>query len=143
MFGVFVALASYIRFIKLKILTMKAKFFLVGSILVIVTFLILSCYKSKSSYDSSSTTSKISITSSAYSPASLTIVSGSTVTWTNNDNMAHTVTTADESINSGDIAPGSSYTKTFTMTGTYNYYDAHNTSMKGALIVTASMGGGY
>lgn len=81
--------------------------------------------------------------SSAYSPASLTIVTGSTVTWTNNDNMVHTVTTADESINSGDIAPGSSYTKTFTTTGTYSYYDAHNTSMKGVLIVTGSSGGGY
>jgi plastocyanin len=121
---------------------MKTRSFLVVSIVISITFLIASCYKSKSSYNSPTTT-KVSIMSSGYSPASLTVTTGSTVTWTNDDNMVHTVTTADESINSGDIAPGSSYTKTFTIAGTYNYYDANNTSMKAVLIITASSGGGY
>ena len=130
--------------VKLKILTMKARIFLSISALVVATFLIVSCYKSKSSYNSTAGTSKITITSSAYTPASLNVVSGSTVTWTNNDNSAHTVTTEDGAINSGDIAPGSSYSKTFMTTGTYNYHDAHNADMKGLLIVsTASSGSGY
>jgi len=69
---------------------------------------------------------------------------GSTVTWTNNDNTAHTVTNAEGSINSGDIMPGSSYSKTFATAGTYNYYDAHNTTMTGVLIVTTvATSGGY
>ena len=124
---------------------MKTKVFVLASVVILVSFLFASCYKNKSDYNSSATTeSKVSIMSSAYSPASLTIVSGSAVTWTNNDNVAHTVTTADGNINSGDIAPGSSYSKTFTTTGTYSYYDAHNTSMTGVLIVSAtSSGGGY
>jgi len=123
---------------------MKTRSFFVASALSAALFVIVSCYKNKSDYNSNSqTTSKVSITSSAYSPSSVTVVSGSTVTWTNNDNTVHTVTTADESINSGDIAPGSSYSKTFSSMGTYNYYDAHNTSMKGVLIVTGSSGGGY
>ena len=130
--------------VKLKILTMKARIFLPVSALVVATFLIVSCYKSKSSYNSTPGTSKITITSSAYSPASLTVVNGSTVTWTNTDNAIHTVTTEDGSINSGDIAPGSSYSKTFMNTGTFNYHDAHNTAMMGALVVAAaSSGGGY
>jgi len=123
---------------------MKTRSFLFIGALVVVIFLILSCYKNKSSYNSTSGTSKITITSSAYSPASLTVVSGATVTWTNNDSTAHTVTTEDGAINSGDIAPGSSYSKTFMTTGTYNYHDAHNTDRKGVLIVsTASSGSGY
>ena len=123
---------------------MKTRSFLLIGALVVVIFLIVSCYKNKSSYNSTSGTSKITITSSAYSPASLTVVSGATVTWTNNDNSAHTVTTEDGAINSGDIAPGSSYSKTFMTTGTYNYHDAHNTDMKAVLIVsTASSGSGY
>lgn len=105
--------------------------------------LITSCYKNKGDYNSTAGTSKISITSAAYSPASLTIVSGSTVTWTNNDNMPHTVTTEDGNINSGDIAPGSSFSKTFMTTGTYNYHDVHSTDMTGVLIVSAPSGGGY
>lgn len=121
---------------------MKARFFLSISALVVATFLIVSCYKSKSSYNSTPGTSKITITSSAYSPASLTVAGGSTITWTNNDITVHTVTTEDGSINSGDIAPGSSYSKTFMTTGTYNYHDAHNTTMMGVLVVSAA-GGGY
>src|SRR6476661_7398021 len=81
--------------VKLKILSMKARIFLSISALTVATFLIVSCYKSKSSYNGTPGTSKITITSSAYSPASLTVVSGATVTWTNNDNSAHTVTTED------------------------------------------------
>jgi plastocyanin len=122
---------------------MKTKILLLLSVLI-AAFVMVSCYKSKSSYNSNTTTSKISITSSGYSPASLTVTNGSTVTWTNNDNMAHTVTTTEGSINSGDIAPGSSYTKTFTTAGTYTYHDSNNTNMTGVLIVTATSGsGGY
>ena len=122
---------------------MKTRNFLHFGILIIVMVLIVSCYKNKSSVNSNATNSKVSITSSGFSPASLTIVTGSTVTWTNNDNMVHTVTTGDGSINSGNIAAQSSYTKTFSTAGTFNYYDANNTSMKGVLIVTGSSGGGY
>ena len=123
---------------------MKARFFVSISALVVATLLIASCYKSKSSYNSTAGTSKIAITSSAYSPSSLTVVSGSTVTWTNNDSTIHTVTTEDGTINSGDIAPGSTFSKTFMATGTYNYHDAHNTTMMGVLVVAAaSSGGGY
>jgi plastocyanin len=123
---------------------MKKRILLLVSILVTAAFVMVSCYKSKSSYNSNTNTSKVSITSAGYSPASLTITKGSTVTWTNNDNMSHTVTTTEGSINSGDIAPGSSYTKTFTTAGTYNYSDMHNSNMTGVLIVTAAAsGGGY
>jgi len=122
---------------------MKARFSLSTSALVVATFLIVSCYKSKSSYNSTAGTSRITITSSAYTPASLTVVSGSTVTWTNNDNTIHTVTTEDGTINSGDIAPGSTFSKTFMTTGTYNYHDTHNTTIMGVLVVAASSGGGY
>ena len=128
---------------KLKILTMKARIFLFVSTLVVLMVLIVSCYKNKSDYNSTASSSGVTITSSAYSPASLTIVNGSTVTWTNDDSTAHTVTTEDGSINSGDIAPGSSYSKTFMTTGTYNYHDAHNTTMTGVVVVSASSGGGY
>ena len=123
---------------------MKTRSFLFISAVVAVTFLIASCYKSKSSYNSAQGDSKITITNSAYSPASLTIASGSTVTWTNSDSTSHTVTTEDGSINSGDIAPGSSYSKTFMTAGTYNYHDAHNTAVMGVVVVSApSSGGGY
>jgi plastocyanin len=80
---------------------------------------------------------------SVFSPGSVTVATGSKVTWMNDDTMIHTVTSADGSINSGDIAVGSFYSKTFSTPGTINYFDAHINSMTGVLIVTGSAGGGY
>jgi plastocyanin len=121
---------------------MKTKNLLIVSVLFSVIFIIVSCYKSNSSMTNAPTTSKVTISSSGYSPASLSVARGSTVTWTNNDNMVHSVTTADGSINSGDIAAGTSYSKTFSSAGTFNYYDVHNKNMMGVLVVTTS-GSGY
>ena len=47
---------------------------------------------------------------------------GTTVTWTNNDTMAHTVTAVDNSFDSGMIAPGQSWSYTFDRPGTFEYY---------------------
>ena len=123
---------------------MKAKSFFNVILLTISTAIIItSCYKSKSSYNISPTSYKITMKNSVFSPASLTVVAGSNVTWMNDDTVIHTVTATDGSFNSGDIAIGSSYSKTFSTVGTINYSDTHNTNMTGMLIVTGSSGGGY
>ena len=121
---------------------MKTKNFFV--IAFISTAIILTgCYKNNSDYNNSGNNGyTISMKNSVFSPSALTVVSGSKVTWMNDDNMVHTVTTSDGGINSGDIAVGSSYSKTFSAAGTFNYFDAHNTSMTGVLIITGSSGGG-
>jgi len=69
-----------------------------------------------------------------YAPAKLTLVLGvnSTVTWTNDDSAAHTVTstsvpTGAASFDSGNMAPGAAFTYTFTVAGTYQYHcNYHN-----------------
>ena len=112
-----------------------------------IAFLVVSCYKNngRDYNNSSNMAKKVSISATGYSPATLTVASGSTVTWTNTDNMVHTVTTADGKISSGDIAAGSSFSQAFTTTGTFNYFDSHNTTMSGVVTVTTSSpgGGGY
>ena len=123
---------------------MKSKSFFNVILLTISTAIIItSCYKSKSSYNSSPTSYKITMKNSVFSPASLTVVAGSNVTWMNDDTVIHTVTATDGSFNSGDIAIGSSYSKTFSTAGTINYSDTHNTNMTGMLVITGSSGGGY
>src|SRR6266446_206943 len=119
---------------------MKRKNFLISTLLVISTAIIITaCYKHNGDYNNGGVTSyTITMKNSAFSPATITVASGSKVTWMNDDNMVHTVTTSDASLNSGDIAVGYSYSKTFSSAGTYNYYDTQNTSMTGVLIITAS-----
>ena len=121
---------------------MKTKKNLNSGLLIIVTAIIIAaCYKNKNDYNSSNGNNTITMKGSVFSPATLTVVTGSTVTWTNDDNMVHTITANDGSFDSGDVAIGSSYSKTFSSTTTINYHDTHNTGMTGVLIVTASSGG--
>jgi plastocyanin len=118
---------------------MKTKRILSVALLAIGTAIFTTaCFKSKKMDSGSGSNYTVSMNNSAFSPASLTVVAGSTVTWMNDDNVIHAVTTADNSIHTGDIAPASSSSVTFNTIGTYNYYDAHNTNMTGQLIVTGS-----
>ena len=78
----------------------------------------------------------VSLSNFAFSPATITITSGSTVTWTNLDSAPHTVTADDTSqFSSGTLAQGGTFVHTFDTPGTYTYHCSIHTSMKGTVIV--------
>ena len=54
-------------------------------------------------------------------PADITVPSGTTVLWTNEGEMPHTVTAHDGSFASGTLYPGDYYMVTFYEPGTYTY----------------------
>ncbi len=77
-----------------------------------------------------------------YAPATVTVVVGvnNTITWTNNDVAAHTVTSATiptgaTSFNSQIMAAGSTFSVTLTVPGTYQYVCSLHNWMKGTVIV--------
>jgi len=117
---------------------MRTKRILSVALLAISTSIItMTSFKSKKA-DGSRSNYTVTMNNSTFSPATLTIVAGSTVTWMNDDNVIHAVRTADTSINTGDIAPTTSVSLTFKTKRIYNYFDAHNPNMTGTLIVTDS-----
>ncbi len=75
----------------------------------------------------------------AFSPASLTIKAGTTVTWTNATAVPHTVTSDDgKSFDSGAANPinqGGTFSFTFTTPGTFAYHCAIHPFMKATIIV--------
>jgi len=75
-------------------------------------------------------------------PKTITISAGTTVTWSNNGQSAHTVTGA--TFNSGNLNPGQSFSHTFTAAGTYAYHCQYHVQlgMVGTVIVTGGGGGG-
>lgn len=78
----------------------------------------------------------VDISNFAYVPNSITVPVGGTITWTNHDTTAHTVTAQDRTVlQSGTIKPGASYTQTFTTAGTYTYFCEFHAGMKGTVIV--------
>jgi plastocyanin len=110
--------------------------------LLISAIVVVSCGKSNS-YSSGNNntppppTNTVSIVNMSFSPANLTVKAGSTVTWTNNDNMDHTVTSDNGSFDSGHITMGSKYSKVFATTGSFPYHCTIHATMKGTITVTA------
>jgi plastocyanin len=81
-----------------------------------------------------------------FEPKTLNIQPGATVTWVNRGQHPHTVT-FDVGRDSGDIAPGGSFSATFPHAGTYHYHCHHHEGMTGTVVVgegsgTGAAGGG-
>ena len=73
-----------------------------------------------------------------YSPANIVVVIGvnNTVVWTNHDTTNHTVVALDNSY-SDTLAPGQTFTHTYTTPGVYDYHCTIHTFMKGSVTVLA------
>lgn len=82
------------------------------------------------------TTVAVSISGFAFHPATVRIEVGTTVKWTNHQNVTHTVTANGGSFNSGDLAPGHSFSHTFKRAGKFPYHCMIHTFMKGSVIVS-------
>lgn len=115
---------------------MKSRSFLyLTCLLLIISTVNFSCSKD----DAAGTTApnSIGISSFAFAKASLTVAKGTTVTWTNNDAVAHTVTSDDgTSFSSGTIASGATFSFTFNTAGTFNYHCNFHSGMTAIIIVT-------
>lgn len=79
----------------------------------------------------------VNIQGFAFSPATLTVKTGTKVTWTNNDTAPHTVTSdSGNLLNSPTLSPGQSFSFTFTTPSSVSYHCAIHSMMKGTIIVT-------
>ena len=79
-----------------------------------------------------------------FDPEEVHIIPNSTVTWINNDNVTHTVTSGDPQqgpdgkFDSGLLKPGKEFSYTFSEIGTFNYYCQIHPAMKGVVIVNVN-----
>ena len=84
------------------------------------------------------TVNTITIKDFTFSPATLTVKTGTTVTWVNEDGASHTIASDDGSkfpCTSPQLASRDSYPLAFTQAGTYPYHCSIHPSMKGTIIV--------
>jgi amicyanin len=72
----------------------------------------------------------------AFAPANVTVKVGTTVTWTNTDQEAHTVTAKNGAFTSPALNNGSTYRYTFTKPGTYDYLCTIHPFMTATVVVT-------
>lgn len=78
----------------------------------------------------------VEIKNFAFSPATITVPKGTTVTWVQNDGAPHTVTADDNSFDSGSLAKGQTFSYTFNKAGTFDYFCIFHPNMKAKIIVT-------
>ncbi|WP_269856096.1 plastocyanin/azurin family copper-binding protein [Streptomyces sp. RPT161] len=74
----------------------------------------------------------------AFAPTSLKVKTGTTVTWTNKDSDAHTVTSSGSGgpLHSAPLTTGATYRYTFTKAGTYAYFCTIHPFMTATVVVT-------
>jgi plastocyanin len=78
----------------------------------------------------------VKIDNFSFGPANITIPAGTTVTWTNNDDVPHVVTSDDNKMfKSKALDTDDRFSFTFTKPGTYNYYCAIHPKMTAKIVV--------
>jgi plastocyanin len=70
-----------------------------------------------------------------FSPPSLTVPAGTTVTWTNNGERRHTVTSTTGAFGSTGLSNGDTFAQTLTQPGAYQYFCSLHPRMQASVIV--------
>jgi plastocyanin len=79
---------------------------------------------------------QVSMENIEFEPANVTIETGATVTWTNDDTLGHDVTGDDfKSGAAGGLQSGDTFEHTFSEPGTYDYVCTVHPGMKGSVTV--------
>lgn len=85
--------------------------------------------------------SGISIDNFTFSPAKLTVKAGTTVTWTNRDDIPHGIASANNAFARGPaMDTDGNFSFTFTTPGTYQYFCYIHPHMVGTIVVEAATG---
>ena len=114
----------------------------IKSALTVIAFALVIAGCKKDEEDKPSTPSssgpganEVWIQSMAFNPGSITVTVNTTVTWTNKDGVAHTVTSNTGLFDSGTMNNGATYSHQFTTAGTYPYHCTPHPSMTATVTV--------
>ncbi|HXZ27159.1 MAG TPA: cupredoxin family copper-binding protein [Terriglobales bacterium] len=77
----------------------------------------------------------VEIDNYSFTPQSITVPAGATVTWTNADDVPHTVAASDMAFHSKAMDTDEQYSHTFDQPGTYKYFCTVHPRMTGTVVV--------
>jgi plastocyanin len=78
---------------------------------------------------------EVKIDNFSFSPATVTVPAGTTVTWTNRDDVPHTVVSTDGAFKSKVLDTDEKFSFTFSKPGTHPYFCSIHTKMTGKVVV--------
>jgi plastocyanin len=80
-------------------------------------------------------TLEVKIDNFSFGPAQITVPVGTTVTWTNRDDIPHTVVSTDKVFKSKVLDTDEKFSFTFSKAGTYPYFCSIHPKMTGKVVV--------
>jgi plastocyanin len=83
---------------------------------------------------------EVNIDQFAFAPQSITVKAGTTVNWTNEDDVPHTVASSSKLFKSKALDTKDKFSFTFTTPGTYEYFCSLHPHMTAAIVVEAATG---
>jgi plastocyanin len=81
---------------------------------------------------------EVKIDQHAFIPQRVSVKAGTTVTWINDDDVPHTVTSSTKLFKSKALDTGDKFSFTFTTPGAYQYFCSVHPYMTGAIVVEAA-----
>jgi plastocyanin len=83
---------------------------------------------------------EVKIDNFAFVPQRITVKAGTTVIWTNDDDIPHTVASSTKTFKSSALDTKDKFSFTFTTPGAYEYFCSLHPHMTGAIVVEAATG---
>jgi plastocyanin len=109
-----------------------------GLAVLLVVMAVLLAASSKASANAqqpAAATTEVKIDNFSFGPATLTVPAGTTVTWTNRDDIPHTVVSSEGAFKSKVLDTDEKFSFTFTKAGTFPYFCSIHAKMTGKVVV--------
>lgn len=103
--------------------------------LLLLGTLVLFGGKNASAESTSSAASDVKIDNFSFTPTTVTVPEGTTITWTNSDDIPHTVVSDDKVFKSKVLDTDEKFSYTFTKPGTYPYFCSIHPKMTAKVVV--------
>ena len=82
----------------------------------------------------------VKIANFTFDPPQVTVKTGTTVVWTNDDDIPHTVTSTTQAFKSAALDTNDKFSFTFTTPGSYQYFCSLHPHMTGTIVVEGTTG---
>jgi plastocyanin len=124
-----------------KAISNTARSALLAAALGAATATILAAVVIPTSAQTAAPESAVSIDNFTFAPANLTVKAGTTVTWTNRDDIPHGIASSNNAFKkSKALDTDDAYSFTFTTPGSYQYFCYLHPHMVGTIVVEAATG---
>ncbi len=105
------------------------------AIVMIATLLLFAALPGSSAKTPQPAGAEVKVDNFSFGPATLTVAVGTTVTWTNRDDIPHTIVSTDKVFKSKVLDTDEKFSFTFSKAGTYPYFCSIHPKMTGSVVV--------